>query len=127
MMNDCFKYLSIMDDCLHDHKKFLVALLMYTLVNKYDFDFDYSFVPTMSNSLSWSLLLTQAEDEPHEGRGKEGREDGGVSSSTSSSSLGHAFSHPLGRDNLQLLPLSPMLGIPEPYSEFLNRYALFKK
>jgi single-minded-like protein len=28
--------------CLHDHKTFLVALLMmYTLVNKYDFDFDF--------------------------------------------------------------------------------------
>jgi hypothetical protein len=31
-----------MEDCLHDHTKFLVALLMmYTLVNKYDFDFDF--------------------------------------------------------------------------------------
>jgi hypothetical protein len=31
MMNDCFNYLFIMVDCLHDHKKFLVALLRCTL------------------------------------------------------------------------------------------------
>jgi hypothetical protein len=64
MMNDCFTelFLYIMDDCLHDRKQFLVALLMmYTLVNKYDFDFDFGITDIYSHTCKSPALAMSTD------------------------------------------------------------------